>query len=325
MYRTNPAAHLIEYGRCWIAARRATLRRLPEVKEGPTHACRPTLPLQGMSSMEDGHYGRVRFVHGPSDSPRCADPRQEDEATRTMGPPARARGGASERACSGHIESIELVNFMCHRHLLINLNPHINFIIGNNGSGKSAILSALTICLGGRASITQRATSLDSLIREGASSGKIRLKLNNEGDNPYEPSVFGRHIFIERNLRRDGGNSYAILNESGGQVSARKDDINSICDHFGIQVDNPLAVLTQEVAKKFLASAKPRELYEFFMKATQLEQLSVDYTYALERLNESRSKLGISQNVRSTWIHHSGPPARVCCPFARRYRRWRAS
>lgn len=169
---------------------------------------------------------------------------------------------SAEHACSGHVESIELVNFMCHRHLLINLNAHINFIVGNNGSGKSAILSALTICLGGRASVTQRASSVDSLIREGASAGKIRIKLNNKGDNPYEPAVFGEHIYIERILKRDGGNSYAILNESGRHVSARKDDINSLCDHFGIQVDNPLAVLTQEVAKKFLASAKPKELYE---------------------------------------------------------------
>lgn len=69
---------------------------------------------------------------------------------------------------NGWIKSIELTDFMCHRHLLVKLGSAINFITGNNGSGKSAILTALTICLGGRASTTQRASTLSSLIREGA-------------------------------------------------------------------------------------------------------------------------------------------------------------
>ncbi len=36
----------------------------------------------------------------------------------------------------GTIESIEMINFMCHRHLKIDLKENINFIIGNNGSKK---------------------------------------------------------------------------------------------------------------------------------------------------------------------------------------------
>lgn len=74
----------------------------------------------------------------------------------------------TEGAKNGWVQSIEVWDFMCHRHLLVRLSPNINFITGNNGSGKSAILTALTVCLGGRASSTQRAASLASLIREGA-------------------------------------------------------------------------------------------------------------------------------------------------------------
>jgi chromosome segregation ATPase len=69
---------------------------------------------------------------------------------------------------NGWITSIELTDFMCHHHTKVNLNSSINFVTGNNGSGKSAILTALTVCLGGRASTTQRASSLSSLIRQGA-------------------------------------------------------------------------------------------------------------------------------------------------------------
>ena len=41
---------------------------------------------------------------------------------------------------AGIIERLELENFMCHKHLLIDFSPHVNFIVGENGSGKSAIL-----------------------------------------------------------------------------------------------------------------------------------------------------------------------------------------
>jgi structural maintenance of chromosomes protein 6 len=62
---------------------------------------------------------------------------------------------------------IRLSNKQCHKRLEINFGDKINFVIGHNGSGKSAILTALTICLGGKANATNRATSLKSLIKEG--------------------------------------------------------------------------------------------------------------------------------------------------------------
>ena len=70
-------------------------------------------------------------------------------------------------ADNGIIESITCSNFMCHGHLEIALGPLINFITGHNGSGKSAILTALTICLGGKASSTNRGQNLKSFIKEG--------------------------------------------------------------------------------------------------------------------------------------------------------------
>ena len=73
----------------------------------------------------------------------------------------------NEAAENGIIESVTCTNFMCHSFLEISLGPLINFIIGHNGSGKSAILTALTICLGGKAAATNRGGSLKSFIKEG--------------------------------------------------------------------------------------------------------------------------------------------------------------
>lgn len=52
---------------------------------------------------------------------------------------------------------------MCHDALEVTLNPNVNFIIGRNGSGKSAILTALTVGLGARANITSRGASVKSM------------------------------------------------------------------------------------------------------------------------------------------------------------------
>lgn len=70
-------------------------------------------------------------------------------------------------ADGGVIESVTCINFMCHTKLHVTLGPLINFIIGHNGSGKSAVLTAITLCLGGKATTTNRGQNLKSFIKEG--------------------------------------------------------------------------------------------------------------------------------------------------------------
>lgn len=61
---------------------------------------------------------------------------------------------------SGKILKMQLKNFMCHTNLVVDFNPNITIIVGNNGSGKSAILTALALGLGCRASATSRSNSI---------------------------------------------------------------------------------------------------------------------------------------------------------------------
>uniref|UniRef100_A0A8D8M381 Structural maintenance of chromosomes protein 6 n=1 Tax=Cacopsylla melanoneura TaxID=428564 RepID=A0A8D8M381_9HEMI len=49
------------------------------------------------------------------------------------------------RGTAGVIKCINVKNFMCHDHFEMVFNPRINFISGRNGSGKSAIQTALII------------------------------------------------------------------------------------------------------------------------------------------------------------------------------------
>lgn len=61
---------------------------------------------------------------------------------------------------AGTVLKMVLKNFMCHSYLEINFENNINFIIGKNGSGKSAILTGLVVGLGAKASVTNRGKNI---------------------------------------------------------------------------------------------------------------------------------------------------------------------
>lgn len=59
--------------------------------------------------------------------------------------------------------------------------PHLNFISGENGSGKSAALQCLQVCLGVQARLTGRAKTGKELINDKASVTTAKVVLWNTG------------------------------------------------------------------------------------------------------------------------------------------------
>ncbi|TIB65355.1 hypothetical protein E3P77_02739 [Wallemia ichthyophaga] len=192
-------------------------------------------------------------------------------------------------AAAGIIQYVEVYNFMCHKYLSspVDLGPQLNFIIGHNGSGKSAILTAITLALGGRATATNRGSSLKSFIKSGQSQAQIILKLKNEGTEAYKQDVYGKTIVVERTVR-DIGNALKLKSASGKTVSTTRQELTAICDHFMIQVDNPMNVLSQDQARQFLSASHAKEKYDFFLKGTQLTQLSDEYQLISENISSAR-------------------------------------
>ena len=119
------------------------------------------------------------------------------------------------------------------------------------------------------------------------SQSQIVLKLKNEGTEAYKPSVYGRTIIVERTMK-DNGNSLKIKSSSGRTVSTTRQELTAICDHFMIQVDNPMNVLSQDQARQFLSASHAKEKYDFFLKGTQLTQLSDEYQVISENIQNAR-------------------------------------
>ncbi|XP_052386077.1 structural maintenance of chromosomes protein 6 isoform X1 [Carassius gibelio] len=229
---------------------------------------------------------RKSFVHNvvkPSKTPRTdgkthvQDEEEVDEEDEVQQDHSLS---ASSIGDIGVIESITLRNFMSH-HLLgpFKFGPNVNFIVGNNGTGKSAILTALIVGLGGKATTTNRGTSLKGFVKYGESFADIKVKLKNRGNDPYKGDIYGDSICIEHRITSDGCRTCKIKNKIGHVISTKKEELTAILDHFGIQVDNPVSVLNQEMSKQFLHSKSEADKYKFFMKATLLEQMKRDYIH----------------------------------------------
>ncbi|DAZ96663.1 TPA: hypothetical protein N0F65_009226, partial [Lagenidium giganteum] len=190
--------------------------------------------------------------------------------------PAQADGESE----MGVIEEIYCENFMCHRKMRVKLSPHINFITGENGSGKSAIIAAIQICLGASARSTHRGKSIKNLIRHGhEGNALVRITLRNDarGSDAFRAETFGKRIMVERIIRRDGSAEYRLKNDKGVLVSKLKTDLEAMLDHLNIQTENPCAILDQENAKLFL-KGNPTDKYKFFLQSTDLYKMRTTYS-----------------------------------------------
>uniref|UniRef100_A0AAY4BGW6 Structural maintenance of chromosomes protein 6 n=1 Tax=Denticeps clupeoides TaxID=299321 RepID=A0AAY4BGW6_9TELE len=183
----------------------------------------------------------------------------------------------------GIIEKISLKNFMCHALLgPFAFGDNVNFVVGNNGSGKSAVLTALIVALGGKAQATNRGSSLKGFVKEGESSADVSIALRNRGEDAFKPEVYGQTITVDVRISSEGLRTYKLKSRNGQIVSTKKEELVAILDHFNIQVDNPVSILTQEMSKHFLHSKSEEDKYKFFMKATQLEQMKEDYKHIMK-------------------------------------------
>nr|CAB3445888.1 unnamed protein product [Digitaria exilis] len=212
----------------------------------------------------------------------------------------------------GTISRIRLENFMCHSSLHIELGEHVNFITGQNGSGKSAILTALCVAFGCRAKNTQRAASLKDFIKTGCSYAAIVVDISNHGEDAFKPEVYGNVIILERRIT-ESSSSTVLKDQRGRKVAHRKDDLIEIIEHFNIDVENPCVIMSQDKSREFLHSGNDRDKFtlidciiflaipsQFFFKATLLQQVN-------DMLGSIREKLTSADAIVEELENSIGP------------------
>ena len=113
----------------------------------------------------------------------------------------------------------------------------------------------------------------------------LSVKIKNAGDTAYQQEVYGDSILVERHFSRSGSSSFKLKSSTGRLITTRKSDLEEICDYYALQIDNPMTVLTQDMARQFLNNSTPYDKYKFFMKGTQLEHLDGDYLIVEQNLD----------------------------------------
>lgn len=143
--------------------------------------------------------------------------------------------------------------------------------------------------------------------------GEIHVKIRNSGQEAFRHEEYGDTIQVIRTLSAHGSGSLKLKSKSGmpflhlvhgltrpiigKTISSRREDLTKMTDHFQIEVENPMAILTQDTARSFLVSSTPKSMYTFFQKGTMLDKLKV----AIDRLemhaNEIKESLKRKEEV----------------------------
>ncbi|KAL8797596.1 MAG: hypothetical protein Q9195_000413 [Heterodermia aff. obscurata] len=127
----------------------------------------------------------------------------------------------------------------------------------------------------------------------------LSVKIKNGGVSGYQQDVYGDSIVVERHFSRSGGSTFKLKSSSGKIISTRKADLDEICDYYALQIDNPMNVLTQDMARQFLNSSTASDKYKFFMRGTQLEHLDGDYQQMEQSIDQLDTELvTVDQDVK---------------------------
>jgi hypothetical protein len=214
--------------------------------------------------------------------------------------PVSMEDGMRRVGLPGHVKSVELINFMNHAHMTMDFGPHVTFISGKNGSGKSATLHALQCCLGVKASKMGRASSLKHLIRYGASEAVVRVTLWNrpyQGHDAFQHDLYGDAVTVERRIGATS-TAWALKGADGRVRGRRREDLDALLAALSLNAANPITVMTQETAKNFLAGSTGKadqQKYELYMEATQLGAVAealVTSRAQIAQMDESVNKVG---------------------------------
>eukprot|EP01094_Clydonella_sp_ATCC50884_P004676 TRINITY_DN1370_c0_g1_i4.p1 TRINITY_DN1370_c0_g1~~TRINITY_DN1370_c0_g1_i4.p1 ORF type:complete len:1101 (+),score=321.45 TRINITY_DN1370_c0_g1_i4:133-3435(+) len=198
---------------------------------------------------------------------------------------------------AGTIKSVRLVNFLNHEHFQVDLIRDMNFFTGQNGSGKSAVLTGIIVALGTNSRFASRGARLVDFICKynGANFCKVAVTLANIGADAYKPQEYGRAVTVERTISRNpaGGatSSFTLKNIKGTTISKRKGDVDDMLECFSWRINNPCTILMQETAKEFLQNSTPSSKYKFFLTGTGLGNLRENLLRVRGLLDELRAVL----------------------------------
>uniref|UniRef100_A0A1I8NSZ9 Structural maintenance of chromosomes protein 5 n=2 Tax=Stomoxys calcitrans TaxID=35570 RepID=A0A1I8NSZ9_STOCA len=145
----------------------------------------------------------------------------------------------------GKIKSVYCKNFVTYGECLFHPSEYLNVVIGPNGTGKSTLVSAIVLGLGGDPKILARSSSIGEYVKNGCESSKVSVEVYGQSDDTTK---------FQRTFDINGKSQFAINNQA---VSQKK--FLEYVDQFKIQISNLCQFLPQDRVQDF-AKMNPQEI-----------------------------------------------------------------
>nr|ODN86886.1 hypothetical protein L203_03659 [Cryptococcus depauperatus CBS 7841] len=196
---------------------------------------------------------------------------------------------------AGSVVRIKMTNFMTYDHVEFRPGPHLNMILGPNGTGKSSIAASIAIGLAFPPKVMGRANEIKSYVKQGHEEAYIEIELKGRnGDiNPIICRKFNRH---------DEKSDWKLNRQSISRA-----EVNELVKSYGVQANNLCSFLPQDKVAEFAAMAPVTVLKET-MRAAGDPRLTKWYERLLEKGDQS---IKLSRTLEGHIAHRDRLQAQV--------------
>ncbi|CAI9553857.1 unnamed protein product [Staurois parvus] len=195
----------------------------------------------------------------------------------------------------GAIVRIKMENFLTYDLCEVFPGPHLNMIVGANGTGKSSIVCAICLGLAGKTSFIGRADKVGFYVKRGCQKGMVELELYKSSGN----LILMREIQVSNNQSTwyiNGRSASLKLVEE--QVAALNIQVGNLCQFLPQDKVGEFAKLSKtELLEATEKSVGPPEMHRFHCelkncreKEKELENKCKGHEEVLEKLKQGNER-----------------------------------
>ena len=193
------------------------------------------------------------------------------------------RAGSSEFQ-EGAIVRVKLTNFVTYENAEFFPGPHLNMVIGPNGTGKSSLVCAICLGLGWGPQHLGRAGQVGEFVKHGLSEAFVEIELQGG------PNHRTNHV-VRLRIIRDGNSREFWVNGKKTSLKA----VQHLTKALSIQIDNLCQFLPQDKVSEF-AALSPVELLQQTQRAAAPEHV-LEWHESLKRLRSEQKHLEGQQST----------------------------
>ncbi len=171
----------------------------------------------------------------------------------------------------GAIVRVTVTDFLTYENAEFIPGPHLNLVVGPNGTGKSSLVCAICLGLGYPPSVLGRASSVAEFVKHGKDIAFVEVELRKRAKDK------GNFVVKLRIKRSDNSRKFWLNDKTHTHKSIQK-----LMRILRIQVDNLCQVLPQDKVAEF-AGLSPVDLLSKTLQAAAKEEMAVKHAKLKEQ------------------------------------------